>query len=202
MSLDLYGTKLVELIENYHKVCRVPVSGEVFEDLLDQAINNTSSADNWKKQHNTSVDVVAVNTQVRYQIKSAVISYNSLTSLFELRWSGYRSTSYGTIDEKVEHFDSREFDKYLIIAKDEKFKFGKRAYKLFEFDKSLIEYKHLEWMETDTGWEGVNKTLPYKATINKKMSDQLWTTCTDTTYVGIPYTIDVSFVNHKFFTVK
>jgi len=192
MSINLYITKLSQLIQNYHTLCRVPVSGEVFEDLFDQAINNSTPADNWKKQHNTSVDVIATDTQISYQIKSAVINYNSTTSLFELKWSGHRSTSYETIDEKVEHFDSREFDKYLIIAKDEKFKLGRRVYKLFEFDKSLIQYKNLTWASTEAGWDGANAGLPYKATISKKMSDQLWTTCLDSTYLGNHHTIDLS----------
>jgi len=68
---------------------------------------------------------------------------------------------------------------------------GIKRYYLLVFDASLIGYEKLDWVESFgkdgkvNGWKGggLSESLPYKASISKSMSDQLWTEC-DIDYLG------------------
>ena len=61
-----------------------------------------------------------------------------------------------------------------MLAKDKKDIMKKNfKYKVLIFPSSTIKADTLKWEETKGGWKG---TGDFSATINRSMSDQLWTT--------------------------
>ena len=173
-------------IEQHHKLYRFPVKAELWEDIFDQSINGWDS--NWDGGgHSTGADVVSEGKdKTRYQNKSGDVNLNKGT----IKWNGHRTTSKKTIQEKIDWISEPHYDKYVMLGRDKKdWKQGIKRYYLMVFDASLVEYDKLDWVESFgkdgkvNGWKGNKDGLPYKASISKSMSDQLWTEC-DIDYLG------------------
>ncbi len=200
--------KITDKIEQHHKLYRFPVKAELWEDIFDQVLNGWDSS--WDGgSHSTGADVVSEGKdKTRYQNKSGDVNLNKGT----IKWNGSRTTSKKTIEEKIDFISQPHYDKYVMLGRNKKdWKQDIKRYYLLVFDASLIEYDKLNWVESFgkdgkvNGWKGdvvaqmekewpsmtSDKNLPYKASISKSMSDQLWTEC-DINYLGKPIEIVIN----------
>lgn len=193
-------------LKQYHKLYRVPVKGEIWEDIYDQVINNNVTSD-WAKKignHAVGADVVSNHDGIGYQNKAGKINPKNGT----ITWSGARTTKHKTIDEKVNFISEKHCDKYIMLARNEKeWNRGIKKYYLLIFDSHLIDYSKLNWNEYTSknknnveGWNGTNNEIQFSAKIIKSMSDQLWTTA-KLDYLGTPIEIvinnDTNFFKYK-----
>ena len=185
--------EITKKIKQHHDLYRFPVKAELWEDIFDQAINGWNS--NWDGGgHSTGADVVSAVDGTRFQNKSGDVNLNKNT----IKWNGHRTTSKKTIQEKIDFISEPHYDTYVMLGRNKKdWKEGIKRYYLIIFDASLIEYDKLNWVESFgkdgkvNGWKGSNENLPYKASIHKPMSDQLWTEC-DIDHLGTKIEIVVN----------
>ena len=185
--------EITKKIKQHHDLYRFPVKAELWEDIFDQAINGWNS--NWDGGgHSTGADVVSDVDGTRFQNKSGDVNLNKNT----IKWNGHRTTSKKTIQEKIDFISEPHYDTYVMLGRNKKdWKEGIKRYYLIIFDASLIEYDKLNWVESFgkdgkvNGWKGSNENLPYKASIHKPMSDQLWTEC-DIDHLGTKIEIVVN----------
>jgi hypothetical protein len=188
-------SNIKEKIRTHHQLYRFPVKAELWEDIFDQCINPNSD---WEGGgHSVGADIIACtdelfNKGARLQLKSGELNSKNGT----LKWNGHRTTQYNTIEEKIDFISNNHYDYYVMLSRDKSvWKLGKKVYHLFIFRSDMIDYSSLNWSEKInkwgklSGWRGIN-TVPYKAEINRSMSDQLWTTC-NTSYIGKSYEIEV-----------
>mgnify|MGYP003138168979 CR=1 FL=1 len=175
--------KITDKIEQHHKLYRFPVKAELWEDIFDQVLNGWDSS--WDGgSHSTGADVVSEGKdKTRYQNKSGDVNLNKGT----IKWNGSRTTSKKTIEEKIDFISQPHYDKYVMLGRNKKdWKQDIKRYYLLVFDASLIAQMEKEWPSMTS-----DKNLPYKASISKSMSDQLWTEC-DINYLGKPIEIVIN----------
>lgn len=171
--------QIEEKIKLHHQLYRFPVKAELWEDIFDQCINGIDS--NWNVGgHDVGTDVVSEKDGTGYQNKGGEINHKKRT----ITWSGHRTTSHETLQDKIDFISKKHCDEYVMLARDKKdWKKGNKIYYLINFKSSLIDYSKLKWSETFskngklTGWVGTSDKLPYSAKISLSMSAQLWTTC-------------------------
>ena len=189
MNIKKLLPELIEKINKHHELYRFPVKAELWEDIFDQVINGSHS--NWVGGgHSSGADVISEgNIKIQFQNKSGDINYR--TNI--IKWNGHRTTKFKTLSDKLDFISEYHCDKYVMLGRNKKeWDKGIKKYNLIMFDSEKIDYKKLNWTEKYSktgelsGWKGENNNLPYSATINKKMSDQLWTEC-DMNYLGKIY---------------
>jgi hypothetical protein len=168
-----------EKLKIHHTLYRFPVKAELWEDIFDQCINGDCS--DWiPGGHDVGTDVLCETTGTRYQNKGGEVNLKKGT----ITWSGHRTTSHRTINDKIKFISQKHCDEYVMLARNKKeWVNGNKIYYLISFNSSKIDYSKLKWSETYsktgklTGWVGVNDKLPYSAKISLSMSAQLWTEC-------------------------
>jgi hypothetical protein len=186
---------IVDKIHQHHQLYRFPLKAELWEDIFDQAINDSNKR--WKMgSHAVGADVVS-DEGIRYQLKGGMIDVSKDT----VEWSGSRTTQYKTIQEKINFISDKHCDMYALLARNKKeWNRGLQKYYLLMFDANLINYSKLNWEERSNGWSGANVELQYSAEIHKSMSHQLWTRAS-LSYLGKPKIITVTN-DTKFFEYK
>jgi hypothetical protein len=168
-----------EKLKIHHTLYRFPVKAELWEDIFDQCINGDCS--DWiPGGHDVGTDVLCETTGTRYQNKGGEVNLKKGT----ITWSGHRTTSHRTINDKIKFISQKHCDEYVMLARNKKeWVNGNKIYYLINFNSSLIDYSKLNWSETYSkkgklsGWVGKNDKLPYSAKISLSMSAQLWTEC-------------------------
>ena len=171
--------QIEEKLKLHHSLYRFPVKAELWEDIFDQSINGMCS--NWNVGgHDVGTDVICESVGTKYQNKSGDINLKKGTIV----WSGHRTTSHKTIEDKIKFISKQHCDEYVMLGRNKKeWNTGNKSYYFIHFDASKIDYSKLKWSETYsktgklTGWVGVNDKLPYSAKISLSMSAQLWTEC-------------------------
>jgi hypothetical protein len=170
--------EIKQRIHDHHKLYRLTIKGEYWEDIFSQAILSTNGKSDWTpdRTHMIGKDQICSwesYENVRISNKSGLYTISSGT----LKISGSRSTTYETLEEKIQHFSNKQEDFYSCLATSSLKK--DKNYYLFFFDSKLLDYDKVEWNPTydktdkQTGWKAV--TDRYTAWIKKNLSDQLWT---------------------------
>lgn len=188
MNIDNKLVKLLtDKIKQHHQLYRFPVKGELWEDIFDQCINMSSvNGSNWLGGgHDVGTDVTNTTSGIRYQLKGGMLNFKKNL----VKWSGHRTTSYNTIEEKLNFINKDHCDMYVLLSRCKReWDKGTRVYYLMMFDSSLLTYDKLSWVETFSkkqtlsGWKG-NGSNNLAADIYVSMSGQLWTTA-DIDYLG------------------
>lgn len=184
--------KITEKLKLHHTLYRCPVNGNYFEDIFDSCINDTSDTWTWGS-HSSGADVIGPDG-IRYQNKSGMIDFKSNT----LRWSGHRTTTHKTLEEKINFISEKHCDKYAMLARNDlEWDNNIQRYYFFMIDASIIDYKALNWTERLSkksndvvGWVGESPNVKYTAKIDIATSHQLWTTV-DLTYLHKPCIITI-----------
>jgi len=94
---------------------------------------------------------------------------NGIVTSSSVSFSGSRSSSYPTLDEKLAHFCKSNDDWYFLLSKPKDFK---KEYTLLVFQSSVCKVDQLEWVEKGKGWKGRGE---FNASISAETaSSQLW----------------------------
>ena len=157
--------ELISHFGEYHNLLDVPINGLIWENLLYNSLINQSNNVIWKSgSHQTGTDIQFEGIGI--SCKGGRLKGNKKD---KFKVSSYRSTSYKTLEEKINFFSEKHEDVYFCLSyEDAK---TKHEYRLFTFDADILDYRSLNWKETKSGWKGVGI---FQAEIRKKMSDQLW----------------------------
>lgn len=176
------NNELIEEIKHrileHHKLYRLTIKGEYWEDIFSQAVISIGGYSDWTpdRTHMVGKDQICSwhdNQNIRISNKSGLYTISSNS----LKISGSRSTTYETLEEKVKHFSNKQEDFYSCLATSSLKK--DKNYYLFYFDSKILDYDKADWQPTydkenkHTGWKC--STDKYDAWIKKNLSDQLWT---------------------------
>lgn len=166
-ELDLIGEKISQLAK---LAPGIPVQAGYFESIISQTLDC-----NWKPMnHNPNHDL---ETQICNMMKPSLKSGVEKNGFLEI--SSHRTTKYPTLQEKIEFLNSREYDSYLCLTRENKSK-KTHKYKLVYFPKQIIDWNFIQWIDTynkkgeHTGYHGTNAEGSVRAKIVFSMSDQVW----------------------------
>ena len=162
--------KFEELLSQHQQLYpSLPVKAEQFESLFAQI----TSADWSPNNHNVGEDMVTnIVGMKKPSLKSGVIKDGYLNI------SSHRTSKFKTLREKIDFLKTREYDSYVCLSRPDKNKAHK--YKLIYFEKNIIDYDSLSWVDTynkngiHSGWCGESKDKKIKVNIIKSMSHQVW----------------------------
>lgn len=158
------SSDLIELFRSYHSLLTVPINGTVWENLLFNSLSKQSDDVIWNNgSHEIGTDIKFNN--IRISCKGGRIKG---TRKDRLKISSYRTTTYKTLEEKLDFFEDKHEDVYFCLTYKET---DRHEYKLFTFDANILDYRSLKWKETKKEWKGIGT---FTANIKKAMSDQLW----------------------------
>jgi hypothetical protein len=131
-------TKLGNLIYEHSKLYpKISVKAEQFESLFSNAISSDWTPNN----HNTNEDMITeIDGMKTPSLKSGVIKNRFLTI------SSHRTTTYKTLENKLDFLKNRTYDSYICLSRPDKQKVHK--YQLLYFSKSLINFDLLNWVDT------------------------------------------------------
>ena len=178
----MFNRKLIREIEKrilvHHYLYKTPIKGTLWEDIFAHSVIAVGGTSDWRadNSHESGKDQSCSwgdleNTRISNKSGYYTISSNSL------KISGSRTTTFPTIEEKVQYISDKKEDYYVCLAqstlkKDEN-------YYIFWFDTNVLDYQNQIWEETldkkgsSSGWKC--ESPKYRAWINKSLSDQLWT---------------------------
>lgn len=178
----MLNKKLIREIEKrilvHHHLYRTPIKGVLWEDIFAQSVIASGGSSDWQpnNSHESGKDQscsLGNDNPIRISNKSGyyTISSNSL------KISGSRTTTFPTLEEKIQYISDKKEDYYVCLATSSLKKDDN--YYIFWFDTSILDYGNQEWGETigkkgeSSGWKC--ECPKYRAWINKSLSDQLWT---------------------------
>lgn len=178
----MLNKKLIREIEKrilvHHHLYRTPIKGVLWEDIFAQSVTAVGGKSDWEpnNSHESGKDQSCTWGDLDDKKISNKSGYYTI-STSSLKISGSRTTSFPTLEEKVQYISDKKEDYYVCLAtsslkKDEN-------YYIFWFDTNILDYGNQEWVETfgkkgeHTGWKC--ECSKYRAWINKSLSDQLWT---------------------------
>lgn len=178
----MLNKKLIREIEKriivHHHLYRTPVKGVLWEEIFAQSVTATGGQSDWtpNNSHEAGKDqsiVIGDLNNLRISNKSGTYTISSNS----LKISGSRTTTYPTLDEKIQYISDKKEDVYVCLATSSLKK--DNNYYLFWFDTNILDYGNQTWIETigkqgeHSGWKC--ECDRYRAWINKSLSDQLWT---------------------------
>ena len=178
----MLNKKLIREIEKrilvHHNLYRTPIKGVLWEDIFAQSVTAVGGKSDWKpdNSHESGKDQSCTWGDLDDKKISNKSGYYTISS-GSLKISGSRTTSYPTLEEKVQYISDKKEDYYVCLATSSLKKDDN--YYIFWFDTSILDYGNQEWSETigkkgeHTGWKC--ECPKYRAWINKSLSDQLWT---------------------------
>lgn len=176
--------KLVDSVQNnvkaFHKMFRQPITGTIWEEVLSNSFNDVGYKTTWKpdNSHKVGEDMSIIGVQMsRLSCKSGVFKNNRSHNLGPcVEFSSSRTTSFKTLEEKLEHLSKSHYDYHFMLSKKDKFD---GTYKLLIIDANLCNVRDLDWESNKNGKPDDYVTKrggPFKATITGSMSGQLWVT--------------------------
>jgi len=162
-------------VQAYHKLFSLPLIAEQWEETLHRSFKDIGKNTSWKpdRSHAIGEDMRLEDIEnSRISCKSGQFIKDSLLGKICVKFNGSRSTSFPSLEEKIEHFSKSHDDYYFLLVKEKKFN---KKYKLLVFESPICRVNKLTWTESVSGkaWNGVGD---FKACIGKSMSAQLWTT--------------------------
>lgn len=171
--------QIKQRIKKHHKLYDLTVKGEYWEEILAKSIIDVGGTTDWtpERTHCVGRDQTCSWGEIdnkRISNKSGVYTISSN----KLKISGSRSTSFLTLQEKINYFSDKQEDLYFCLSTSSIKK--DKNYYLFYFESSLLNYNQAEWIPNYNkegtkmiGWKC--NTDYYDAWINNDMSGQLWT---------------------------
>lgn len=186
-TLDDFLSNIKELrssieknIKVFHSLLSQPITGTIWEELLAKSFTEIGYETTWKpdNSHKVGEDMRIISLEnSRISCKSGVITYNRTHKLGEcVQFSSSRTTSFKTLEEKLDHLSKRHYDYHFMLSKSDKFD---GTYKLLIIKADKCNVRDLEWESNKNGKpdDYVTKVRgPFKATITGSMSGQLWVT--------------------------
>lgn len=164
--LDKIGDLIKQHVELYPKL---PVKAEQFESIVSKATGSYWVPNN----HNSNEDMITeIKGIEKPSLKSGVIKDNIL------KFSSHRTTKHKTLQDKINFLTTRTYDSYLCLSRSNKDQ--PHNYTLIYFDKNVINYNSLKWVDTynkggsHIGWVGKNEDSTIRISIIKSMSHQVW----------------------------
>jgi hypothetical protein len=172
---------LTTLLAKHHELYSGQCKGEQWEELCAKALNATEFKSDWKPDwnHKPGVDQ---NTScgIRISNKGGSLTQN----LSRLEISGSRLTKHKTLDEKKNFLSNKTEDYIFCLATNKAdWKAGDKRYYFVVVDSKNLNYADSSWKEvTGSKPHNSDKVVSYQcegngftATIQRSMSDQLWT---------------------------
>lgn len=167
-------------VKKFHGLFRQPITGTIWEETLSNSFNDIGYETSWKpdNSHKVGEDMsIIAFTEARVSGKSGVLKNNRTHNLGpSVEFSSSRTTTYKTLEEKLEYLCQSHYDYHFMLSKKDKFD---GTYKLLIVKESMCNVKDLEWEPNKNSKPGdyVSKPGgPFKATITGSMSGQLWVT--------------------------
>jgi|TARA_B110000967_G_scaffold208080_1_gene259132 hypothetical protein len=166
---------LTKRVKAYHELFSIPLIAEQWEETLHRALKDVGYDTTWKpdRSHAIGEDMRIIDIpNTRISCKSGQFINSRELGTACVKFNGSRSTSYETLEQKIEHFSKSHDDYYFMLSKNKDFDY---TYKLLVFESTVCKVDQLTWTESKSGkaWNGTGK---FVATIGKTMSAQLWTT--------------------------
>ena len=166
---------LTKRVKAYHELFSLPLIAEQWEETLHRALKEVGYNTTWKpdRSHAVGEDMRIIDIpNTRISCKSGQFINSRELGTACVKFNGSRSTSYETLEQKIEHFSKSHDDYYFMLSKNKDFDY---TYKLLVFESTVCKVDQLTWTESKSGkdWNGTGK---FVATIGKTMSAQLWTT--------------------------
>ena len=180
INFEEFSNELKKEIKTYSFLNKIPLTNLAWEERVYNALSYSGIDEKhilWTPGSHKSGKDIDVYDKYFFSCKS-MVTENGVARL-----SSFRTTSFNTIEEKINFIDNKgkNFTHYLIVARTD----TKDAlkYKAYMIDADYIQASKYEWNETFgkikrnlgkfTGWE-----TPYvdgiKLKIARNMSDQLW----------------------------
>ena len=168
-------TPLTMRIKQYHNLFSLPLIAEQWEETLHCALLDIGYITTWKpnRSHKIAQDMRIVDIpNFRISCKSGQFVYSKKLNSDCVYFNGSRTSSFDTLEQKINHLCQNNVDYYFMLAKNKIFD---KTYKLLVFESNICNVGQLQWTTSDTekSWNGVGSFI---ATINKSLSSQLWTT--------------------------
>lgn len=178
---------LTKRINAYHKLFRLPLTAEQWEETLHRAFKDIGQNTTWKpdRSHVVGEDMRLVgldNSRISCKSGQFITPRNLKKKCVE--FNGSRTTRQKTIEDKIAHLCNNHDDYYFLLAKTKPFN---KKYKLLVFPSSICKVNQLKWTLTENGkqYKGVGL---FNARIVESMSWQLWTALP---LDMIPYQFDI-----------
>ena len=177
--IDLNNSKFYQIfekyLESYHNLFpNIPLQDNHLESIIEKSFIETEeiqNVDHTPLSHSIGYDlsIKQNNINSKISIKSGKYSSKNHTLIF----SSYRTTSYKTINEKIDFINKNHFDYQINFCKKDIWDKTKE-YKFLVFSKEQFKINNLEFKEDESGWLTENEYI--KINIRKSMSDQVWYT--------------------------
>jgi len=172
--------KIKKNVKMYHTIIRQPITGTIWEEILTNSFSDIGHATTWKpdNSHKVGEDMRLVDfTESRISCKSGVLKNNRSHNLGScVEYSGSRTTSFKTLEEKLEHLSKSHCDYHFMLSKKDKFD---GTYKLIIIKSDMCNVKDLEWKPNKNKKIGdyvSDQGGDFKAEIRESCSGQLWVT--------------------------
>ena len=167
-------------IKSFHNLLPQPITGTIWEEILSKSFTEIGHNTTWKpdNSHKVGEDMRIISLEnSRISCKSGVITHNRTHKLGEcVQFSSSRTTSFKTLEEKLQHLSKSHYDYHFMLSKKDKFD---GTYKLLIIKADNCNVGDLEWEQNKNGKPDDYVTKvggPFKATITGSMSGQLWVT--------------------------
>ena len=167
-------------IKSFHNLLSQPITGTTWEEILSKSFTEIGHNTTWKpdNSHKVGEDMRIISLEnSRISCKSGVITHNRTHKLGEcVQFSSSRTTSFKTLEEKLQHLSKSHYDYHFMLSKKDKFD---GTYKLLIIKADNCNVGDLEWEQNKNGKPDDYVTKvggPFKATITGSMSGQLWVT--------------------------
>jgi hypothetical protein len=166
---------LTKRVKAYHELFSLPLIAEQWEETLHRALKEIGYNTTWKpdRSHAIGEDMRIIDIpNTRISCKSGQFINSRELGTACVKFNGSRSTSYETLEQKIQHFSDSHDDYYFMLSKNKEFD---HTYKLLVFESTICKVDQLTWTESKSSkaWNGTGN---FVATIGKAMSSQLWTT--------------------------
>jgi hypothetical protein len=150
-------------IIKHHELYDSKVSSVLWEEILYKSFITNNLKSEWNMGgHGVGTDVKCEGVSI--SCKSGLIKGKKIK---KLNISSYRTTTFKTLEEKLNYLDKKHEDVIFSLVYDN------QKYKIFVFQQPKIS--NLSWTETNGQWKCVDKNNTWNEfKISKKMSDQFW----------------------------
>jgi len=176
---EIFNKNLLKLFEEkilqHHKLYpEIPIKAEYWECIA----KNCLGVKNWiPNNHNPNEDLVTEHVGLKKpSLKSGIICGSRMV------FSSHRMSKFDNITEMLDFLDSRTYDSYLFLARNEGENFQK--YSICYMPSKLWKFSDLKWEHIigvrgkntgkQQGWKSTSNDGKVSLKIQFSMSNQLW----------------------------
>lgn len=162
-------------IYDYARCFSVKITDLTLEELIVQTWRSIGFNPEWDAGgHSPGKDIGVATLNLGFSVKSGKENSKRLTI------SSFRTTTFKTLQEKLEYFDGagKNYTHYLVLSRHEKKAcksrpVGSITYTARMIPADIVVASDKKWSVTPSGWAS-NTTDGVRLRIQKKMSDQFW----------------------------